>query len=229
MVEPAVAPRAADLRAGLLAGAAALCVVSRGDFLVVAALLAVVAGATDTLAAAGVLLAGLGLAARSFSTSLSALAGSQAVLGLAGLTAPPAAALSAWAGAAALLSAAPAAGPGWSPVPFGLAAGLLVAGPSGSTLAGLVVRLVAAVAFADLALSEARWLPTRRAAVGAVGCGLVSVVVGLVARPAGGWHWGAIVDLRSVVVSVVAAVIIAAGVVAARWWLLRRRAEPVSG
>ena len=93
----------------------------------------------------------------------------------------------------------------------------------------VVVRLVAAVAFADLALSEARWLPTRRAAVGAVGCGLVSVVVGLVARPAGGWHWGAIVDLRSVVVSVVAAVIIAAGVVAARWWLLRRRAEPVSG
>lgn len=88
------------------AAALALAVLSRGDALVVAALLG---AAAWHLPSAGAVLAALVASSwRWGSTSLEALAGDQAVLGAAGLVGPGRAAASAWLAALAVVLASPA-------------------------------------------------------------------------------------------------------------------------
>ncbi|MGQ0616196.1 MAG: hypothetical protein ACT4PW_04270 [Acidimicrobiia bacterium] len=147
-------------RVALLAGATAVVVASQGDVVLLA--MALVVGLrrpSATVAAAGALAA---TAVRWGTTSLDGIAGAQSVLGPGAVTGPTLAIASAWSAAAALLLAAP--GPvaalfarwgGAIAVPFGLTAGLVLAGPgTGGPLAlragaGLVavaigVRVVAA-------------------------------------------------------------------------------------
>ena len=133
-----------------------LAVGSIGDGLALAVLL--VACSADT--AAG-LTAGLAFAAmvvRFGSSSLSALAGAQAVLGPAGRVGPWWAAASAWAGASGLIVAAPA---GWAAIAFGVVAAQMVAGPSPRTVGDVAVRAGATVGGAGLAWIVARWRPPR--------------------------------------------------------------------
>src|SRR5438105_1518860 len=153
---------------------------SRGDFVVVGVLLAVVAGLGDWRSAAAVGLATIATLTRWHTASLTALAGAQAVFGPAGLTGPIAAALSSWAAAGALLLAAPV---GWASAPFGLAAALVLAGPSGASLGGLLVRLLGAVAMVDLAVSVGRRVPVERRQPPGVAVGAVAVVLAWLGRP----------------------------------------------
>lgn len=93
------------LRTAASVAAAVLAVLSRGDVIVLAALLALAAWRLPAVAAAVPAL--LATAWRWGSTSLEALAGAQAVIGPAGWTGPTPAAVSSWLAAAALVLAVP--------------------------------------------------------------------------------------------------------------------------
>lgn len=125
---------------GLGCGAAAvlLTLLGAGDVLLLALLLAPVAARR----ALGVVLACVSLGLRIGATSLTAIAGAQAVLGPAGLAGPPQQAASAWAAGLALVLAARNAA---TAVPLGLAAGLVLAGPSPATPRDAAVRVAGAV------------------------------------------------------------------------------------
>lgn len=154
------------------AGAALLLITSSGHPLVVAVLLGVAAlDATAGLAAA---LAGLSAALRWGTGALDAAAGAQAVLGPAVLVGPEAAAAGSALAALALLVAAPR---GWVAVPFGLAAGLVVAGPAAATVEDAVIRFGAATLGVGLAVVAGRVVPQRVALPAAAALGLVAVVL----------------------------------------------------
>jgi hypothetical protein len=181
-----------SLRAAALAAALLLAALSRGDTLVLAALLAL--AAWRPLPAVAIVTALVGTAWRWSSTALEDIAGAQAVLGPAGLVDPPAAAVAAWLGALAVLLATPdlrlppEEDPGgrWArgvvigaPVlAHAATAAVIVAGPSvgGDVWARLLAVAVGAAAVAGLR----RWVPaTRRTLVEAIaaGAGLVSLVL----------------------------------------------------
>lgn len=121
-------------RVAFLAGATAVAVASQGDVVLLAVALVVgLRRPLATAAAAGALAA---TAVRWGTTSLDGIAGAQSVLGPGAVTGPTLAIASVWTAAAALLLAAP--GPvaalfgrwgGAIAVPFGLTAGLVLAGP----------------------------------------------------------------------------------------------------
>jgi hypothetical protein len=97
--------RLVGLRAAALAAAVLLAALSRGDAIVLAALLAV--GAWRPLPAVAFASALAAAAWRWSSTALEDLAGAQAVLGPAGVVDPPASAVAAWLGALAIVLATP--------------------------------------------------------------------------------------------------------------------------
>jgi hypothetical protein len=136
-----------------VAAAAVVALVSRGDVVVLAVLLGLAAASAIAGAAAAV---ALGAATVRWGTSsLGAIAGDQAVLGVAGATGSSAAIASAWIAAVALLLAVPPrpSVAGWRgrvhAVPFGLAAAAVVAGPGpGGDLAWRVAASAVLVAVA---------------------------------------------------------------------------------
>ncbi|MBI1844667.1 MAG: hypothetical protein HYR89_08685 [Actinobacteria bacterium] len=172
---------------------------SKGDLAILVVLLAFVA--RERLAALGILAAGAGVVVRYGTGSLSALAGSQSVLGPAGLVGPPAQAVGAWLAAIALIAAGALLGGAPRPLPgddltvprparapwivamaFGAAATAVVVGPSASR--GLLLRLGATLPAtllirraSPLLTSESggRW-PSRAVAVaGAASLVLVAI------------------------------------------------------
>jgi len=149
----------AVLRIALLGAAFVLAVASRGDVVVLAALLGLGVGRpASALAAAGALVAAL---VRWGSPSLEAIAGAQAVLGPAGWTGSTAAVASTWLAAAALVLAARPRhrATRWSTVlataPFAVAAAALVVGPSAG--GAILLRVAASVVAVILAVATSRW------------------------------------------------------------------------
>jgi hypothetical protein len=147
------------VRAAVLVAAFALAVTSRGDVVVLAALLGLGVGRpASALATAGALIAAL---VRWGSPSLEAIAGAQAVLGPAGWTGSTAAVASAWlAGAALVLASRPRhRATRWSTVlataPFAVAAADVVVGPSAG--GAILLRVAGSVAAAVLAVATSRW------------------------------------------------------------------------
>jgi hypothetical protein len=196
LTRPLIRRAAAGAAVVLLAG-------SIGDLIIVAVLLAV-AGLDVAPALVAVLAAGATVL-RVGSSSLSALAGAQAVLGLGGVVGPVRSAASAWLAAGALILGAPG---GVQAVPFGVAAASFVAGPAPRTGADVVWRVGAALAGGALAWASGRWLPPwlmwPAAALGAGAVALVTVRRHSATAPAlGGIERGAAVAVAAGLVVVV--------------------------
>jgi hypothetical protein len=149
-----------------------LLVGSIGDGAVVVLLLAL--AAADVAPVVVALLVAVTTVLRFGSSSLDAVAGAQAVLGAGGVVGPARAAAATWLAAGALVLAAPG---GVQAVPFGVAAGALVAGPAPRTPADLLVRAGGALVGGAVAWMAGRWLPPwlmwLGAAAAAVSVGLV--------------------------------------------------------
>lgn len=169
--------RLSDARLAAAAAVAALALTSTGDVLVVAVLLAVVAA--DVVVGVATVGAALAVLARWGTTSLPGLAGGQAVVGAAGWTGPALAVVSSWLAAAAVAAASPSRW--WAAIPFGLTAGLLVAGPAtgGGGVTAFAVRLAGAVGGMAVCVAATRWpaSPARRGAAAAAGA--VAVLLAL--------------------------------------------------
>ena len=179
------------LRAAVLTAGLALALLSRGDVIVLAVLLAV--GARGPLRAVAVVAALKATAWRWTSSSLEHVAAAQSVLGPAGFVDPPSSAASSWlAGAAILLATptlpAPRSPERWSrlgarwlpPAAFAATAGVVVAGPSASD--GAAVRLLAFGLALGATVVLQRISPLARS-VGAVACGAGSLVAAAVDTP----------------------------------------------
>src|SRR3989442_8883328 len=97
--------RLTSLQWGAAAGAALMALTSTGDVVLLGALLGFVAG--DLVAGVAAVLAGLIVLGRFGSSSLTALAGAQHVVGAAGVTGPAALAAAVWGAASAVALASP--------------------------------------------------------------------------------------------------------------------------
>lgn len=174
--------RPAPHRSLRLAGTAAvlaLVLTSSGDLLLVAVLLGL---ATVDLAVAGVAaIVGLAVLARWGTTSLTALAGLQAVLGPAGLRGSALAAASSWFAAAALLFAAALMPRRIAAVATGLLAALMVVGPAASDPGLAAVRATGAVVGAAVGLLVARRASGRLGVPAAFGLAAVALLLGILA------------------------------------------------
>ena len=182
------------VRAAALAAALVLAALSRGDVIVLAALLAV--GASGPIRAIAVVAALKATAWRWGSASLEHLAAAQSVLGPAGLVDPPSAAASAWLAAAGIVLATPtlpAVAPAarwdrgvrlagvWLPrAAFAAAAAVVVAGPSARD--GALVRGLG-FAVALLVSTLLHRVPPLARSVGALLCGAGSLVAAAVDTP----------------------------------------------
>jgi len=146
-------------------------------------LLAVILGlaAADILAGTAAVLAALAVVVRWGSTSLSALAGGQAVLGSGGWTGSAPMVASSWLAATALVLASPPRW--WAACAFGAAAAAVVAGPSaasGSVVSAAVgLRVAASVMAAAIAVLAGRWVPRRTCVSAAALAGMLALVVSL--------------------------------------------------
>jgi hypothetical protein len=165
------------LQLGAAAGAAALALSSTGDVLLLGALLGV-AAADLAIGAAGVLV-GLTVLGRFGTTSLSALAGAQHVVGPAGTTGPVLLAAASWCGAIALAVAS--RGELAIAAVFGLAAADLVAGPAAHGAHALAIRVAASLVAVAVAWFAGGWLPPRLTRVAAVVAGVAGVLLVLAA------------------------------------------------
>ena len=160
------------LRLAAAAAALVLAATSSGEVVALAVLLGVVAG--DVFAFAACLLGAMAVVARWGTGSLPALAGGQAVAGAAGLFGSGAAVGSAWYAGAAFVLASPG---GWLAVPFGVAAGAVVAGPAVLSLATAGERLAAAVVGVGVAVLLPRFVPRRLAVRVGAALGLLAAVL----------------------------------------------------
>ena len=133
-----------------------LAATTTGDAFVAAALLALAVG--DGIAAVTVVAAITATVVRWGSSSLTAVAGAQAVLGPAGVTGGVLDAASSWLAAAAV---ALTRGPGPPFVPAGVLAGVLVAGIAIGEPIDVVVRIAVSAVGVAAAFGAARLLPTR--------------------------------------------------------------------
>jgi hypothetical protein len=168
-----------SLTLAAVAAALALLLSSSGDALLVAVILGLAAG--EVAVAGTAVFVALAALARWGTTSLSALAGIQAVVGPAGMHGSALAIASSWLGATALLVAAAGLRRRWPAVVLGLFAGLLVAGPSAVQSGDALVRVVGAIAGAGLAAAAATWVPTRRTAGAAALLAAAALAVGVAA------------------------------------------------
>lgn len=139
--------------------ALALTLSSSGDVFLVALLVGL--AAADAAVAGVATLVALSVLARWGTTSMSALAGLQAVLGPAGTTGDALGVASSWSCAAALLLAAAGVPRRAAAAPLGLLAALVVAGPAVSELAHGGVRLGAAAVGVTVAVVVAGRAPGR--------------------------------------------------------------------
>jgi len=150
-----------------------------GDLLLLAVILGL--AAADVVAGTAAALAALAVVARWGSTSLSALAGGQAVLGSGGWTGSATMVASTWLAAVALVLAAPPRW--WAACAFGTAAAAVVAGPSaasGSVVsAALGLRVVASVVATAIAVLAGRWVPRRTCVSAAALSGTLALAVSL--------------------------------------------------
>jgi len=151
---------------------------STGDVLLLGVLLGVAAG--DVEAGAASVLAGLIVLGRFGTTSLTALAGAQHVLGPAGATGPLALAAASWCAAVALTFSTRAEF--LIAAVFGLAAADVVAGPAAAHGGGaLAVRIAASLLAVAATWFVGGWVPPRLARAAAVLAGVLGVVLVLVA------------------------------------------------
>jgi hypothetical protein len=154
---------------------------SAGDVLLLGALLGVAAGEL-TVGAAG-LLAGLVVVGRFGSSSLTALAGAQQVIGPAGATGPALLAAAAWCAALAVALASP--GELLAAAAFGIAAADLVAGPAVTPFhhggGPVALRVAASLVGIAMAWFIGGWVPPRLARVVAIAAGVVGVTLVLAA------------------------------------------------
>ena len=164
----------ARLRLAAVAAALLLAATSSGDVLVVAVLLGAAAG--DGVGFVALLLAALATLARWGTSALPAVAGGQAVLGAGGVYGTAAAAGSAWYAAAAVVLVSPGS---WFGVPFGVTAGLLVAGPAAVSGRLGIVRAAGAVGGMAAALLVPRLVPWRLATRVAVAFGALALLLGV--------------------------------------------------
>lgn len=144
------------------AAASLLVLATKGDTVLLSALLGVAALSGAAGAVAGIV--ALSQLLRWGTTSLGAIAGAQAVLGPAAAVGSTPEALSAALSAAALILASPG---GVTAVPFGLAAGAFAAGPAVGSMDDAVVRAAAGVAAVGLSVAAGKWLPRRPSALAA--------------------------------------------------------------
>ena len=202
MIQPSVR----HLRTGAAVAALVLAVLSRGDAVVLAGALAVVAWRPAGLALIPAVVAG---SWRWGSTSLEAVAGAQAVLGSAVTVGPTSAAVaSGLAGAAVLLTAAQPAGDD-APPPFltaaavGASVAVVAAGPApgGDLWQRVLVALVAGVA----AIAVGRMRVGARRGVGLDGLGAVAAIGALVAASLDAPGWSGTVDDAAVAEGLVVA------------------------
>jgi hypothetical protein len=163
------------LRVALLAAAFVLAVSSRGDLVVLTAMLGLGVGRpASALAAAGALAATL---VRWGSPSLEAIAGAQAVVGPAGWTGSNVAVAAVWlAGAALVLASRPRRrgtplSTAIAAAPFAVAAADVVVGPSAG--GAIVLRVAGSVVAVVLAVAASRW---RRGPDVACGLAVVALV-----------------------------------------------------
>jgi len=161
------------LQLGAAAGAAVMALASAGDVLLLGALLGVAAG--DLEAGAASVLAGLVVLGRFGTTSLTALAGAQHVVGPAGTTGPVALAAASWCAAAALTLSTRA---GFTMAAlFGVAAADVVAGPAAQSAQSLAIRLAGSLVAVALAWFVGGWVPPRLARPAAVLAGTLGVLL----------------------------------------------------
>lgn len=168
-----------SLRLAAAAAALALTLSSSGDALLVGVLVGL--AAVDMAVAATGVIVGLAVLARWGTTSLTALAGVQAVLGPAGLRGSALAAASSWCAAAALIVAAALVPRRTVAATVGLLAGLVVAGPAPSDLALGVERAAGALAGAGLAVLVAGRVSGRFGVPVAVAMAGVALVLAVLA------------------------------------------------
>jgi len=159
------------------AGVVTMAVTSTGDLLVVGVLLGLVAA--DAVVGAVGVVAGMATLGRWSSSSLTALAGGQAVLGAAGWTGSVVLALSSWAAAAGVILVSPEGRP--AALAFGLVAAGLVAGPALGDGSGsdLVVRIVASAIGVAGAWAASRAVPRRLAKVGGLGLAVFALFLAI--------------------------------------------------
>lgn len=178
-------PTGLDLAVAAAVAGAVLAATSTGSLVVVALL--VWAATLDRRSGVAVLVASLATSVRFTTGTLDDLAGIQSVLGIAGEVGPPAAAASAWLGAAAVLLAtrAPAAPGGdrdlrrFAPaLATGTLAAALVAGPGPDQLALRVATSLAGVAVAvSITVLQRRRDPLPGPAL-AIALGTAALVLG---------------------------------------------------
>jgi hypothetical protein len=137
--------------------------------------------AVDTAIAGVGALVALSVLGRWGTTSLSALAGLQAVVGPAGLRGSAIATASSWVAAAALLTASATMSRRLPALAAGLTAALVVAGPSVPTASDALVRGGAAIAGAGLAALVAGRVPRRAGIPAALGLGAAAAVLSVLA------------------------------------------------
>ncbi|MBV8161110.1 MAG: hypothetical protein JO265_09320 [Acidimicrobiia bacterium] len=150
---------------------------SAGDVLLLGVLLGMTAG--DVEAGAASVLAGLIVLGRFGTTSLSALAGAQHVVGPAGTTGPFALAAASWCAAAAL--ALSARGELAVAAAFGLAAADVIAGPAAHSGESFAIRVAASLVAVAAAWFVGGWVPPRLARPAALAAGILGVLLVLVA------------------------------------------------
>ena len=168
-----------SLRLAATAAALALLLSSSGDTVLVAALLGL-AAVDAAVAGVGALVA-LSVLGRWGTTSLSALAGLQAVVGPAGLRGSTIATASSWVAATALVITAATLPRRLPAVALGLAAALVAAGPAVATFSDALVRIGAGVAGALLTALVAGRLPRRVGVPAAVALGAAAAVLSVLA------------------------------------------------
>ena len=166
-----------SLQQGAAAGAAVMALTSTGDVLLLGALLGVAAGEVS-VGATGVL-AGFVVVGRFGSSSLTALAGAQQVIGPAGVTGPVLLAAAAW--CAALATVLASRGEALAAAAFGLAAADVVAGPAAIPFrhGGGPVAMRAAASLVGIAVAwfVGGWIPPRLARAAALVAAAVGVVL----------------------------------------------------
>jgi hypothetical protein len=165
------------LQVGAAAGAAVMAVSSTGDVLLLGALLGVAAG--DLVVGTAAVLAGLTMLGRFGSTSLTALAGAQHVVGPAGSTGPVLLAAAAWCAALALILGS--RGELVVAAVFGLAAADVVAGPAANGGQALAMRVAASLVAVAVAWFAGGWIPPRLSRVAAVVAGVAGTLLVLAA------------------------------------------------
>jgi hypothetical protein len=163
------------LTIGGAVAAATLVLTTSGDAYLVAAFLGLAALSASAAAISAV--AFTAVLVRWGSSSLAAIAGAQAVLGPAVVVGPALAIVATVAASAALVLAARK---GWPAIAFGLAGGAVLAGPATTTVALAIVRGLAAVAGAALAVLLADQVPQRRRRTIAGVAATVAVLAALV-------------------------------------------------